>query len=123
MTLSEIKFQIECIWDRIDLDGSGYIDYTEWGVGTLDKIKTLSEEKLRSAFALFDLDGSGTISAQELKTVLGKLGGQKVQDLVWINMIKEVDRNGDGEINFEEFKGMMKYFIEQEKKQKEEEWQ
>ena len=49
---------------------------------------------------MFDLDGSGTISARELKTVLGTLGGEKVQDLVWTNMIREVDVNGDGEINF-----------------------
>ena len=58
------------------------------------------------AFELFDKDKSGSISANEVKQILGvgkKIGSEEV----WIDIIKEVDTNGDGEISFEEFEIMM----------------
>jgi hypothetical protein len=33
MTESEIELEVDMIWTKIDLDGSGEIDYTEWMVG------------------------------------------------------------------------------------------
>ena len=57
---------------------------------------------------MFDKDGNGTISADEIKSVLGKAVNQKILD----DMIKEVDVNGDGEISLIEFKEMMLKFIE-----------
>jgi len=62
--------QVEKIFERVDLDGSGYIDYSEWVVATIDKRKLLSPEKLKAAFVLFDRDGGGTISALEVKEML-----------------------------------------------------
>jgi calcium-dependent protein kinase len=56
--------------EKVDTDGSGYIDYSEWVVATINKHKLLSKEKLQAAFALFDKDGSGTISAEEVKEFL-----------------------------------------------------
>ena len=51
---------------------------------------------------MFDKDGSGSISATEVKEVLGL--GKNIDDGVWNQIVKEVDENGDGEISFEEFK-------------------
>ncbi len=59
------------IWNKIDMDGSGTIDYTEWAVGTINKANVLTKQKLKKAFDMFDLDGSGKINSLELKTVLG----------------------------------------------------
>ena len=51
-------------------------------------------------------DGSGSISASEVKALLG--GGKKfTNEKIWDDIIKEVDVNGDGEISFEEFRTMM----------------
>ena len=55
----------------IDTDGSGEIDYTEFLAATMEKSIYMKEEKLFMAFKMFDLDGSGKISADELKKVLG----------------------------------------------------
>jgi len=41
-------------------------------------------------------DGSGYISSEELKEMFS--GGQKIEDGVWNEMIKEVDENGDGQV-------------------------
>lgn len=60
------------------------------------------------AFKMLDLDKSGTISKFELKSVLGKHDDFKDKDdKYWDTMIKEVDTNGDGEIDYTEFCKMM----------------
>jgi len=63
--------EVDNIWMKIDLDGSGAIDYTEWSVGTINKTNVITKKKLKRAFEMFDLDSSGKISAAELRTVLG----------------------------------------------------
>jgi len=56
---------------------------------------------------MFDQDGNGKISAEELRNVLGGHNSDK-SDKIWQDMIKEVDENGDGEIDFDEFTHMMR---------------
>jgi calcium-binding protein CML len=67
------------------------------------------ESDMREAFNVFDENGDGYISAEELKAVLEKLGlveGESM-DRVQI-MICSVDQNHDGRVDFGEFKTMMK---------------
>ena len=58
------------------------------------------EEDLITAFKLFDRDGNGNISADELRHVMTNLGEKLTDDEV-DEMIREADLNGDGEINYE----------------------
>ena len=51
-------------------------------------------------------DGSGFISAQEIKEILS-FGKTLSEDAV-NEIVKQVDANGDGQISFEEFAAMMK---------------
>jgi Ca2+-binding EF-hand superfamily protein len=70
---------------------------------------TLSEqevEKLWEAFKVFDEDGSGAISAEELGQIMRSLG-QSPNDTELRDMIKEVDVDLSGSIDFEEFKALM----------------
>jgi calmodulin len=72
-------------------------------------MKGLSEEKIaefRCAFELFDKDRDGTITTTELGTVIEKLG-QKPSDTDLKEMIKEVDLDGNGSIDFNEFLVLM----------------
>lgn len=59
-------------------------------------------EAYRKAFSAFDADGSGTIDVKELKSTLQALG-QKVTDEEVFVMISQVDEDGSGEIEFQEF--------------------
>ena len=81
----------------------------EWIVATINKDKLLSGEKLKAAFNLFDKDGGGTISSDEIKEVL--CSGQKIDDKVWEEIINEVDGDGNGEIDYDEFVTMMQKLL------------
>lgn len=72
--------------------------------------RKLTEEDvadLKETFNLYDKDGGGTISTDELQGVLNKLGTQ-VTSSELKEMVAAVDENNDGEIDFDEFLGMMK---------------
>lgn len=64
-----------------------------------------------AAFRLFDKDGSGNISAEEIRQTLG--GGARTfgNEKMWTDIVKEVDTDGDGEISYTEFKDMMHKFL------------
>ena len=49
-------------------------------------------------FELFDVDHSGSISADELKKILGGKGVTDVDESEWERIIEEVDLDGDGVI-------------------------
>ena len=53
-----------------DTDGSGEIDYTEFLAATIDERVYLREDYLRTAFNMFDKDGSGFIDSSELGALL-----------------------------------------------------
>ena len=64
------------------------------------------DESLKS-FRLFDDDETGTISLKNLRRVAKELGEQMSEEELQ-EMIDEADRDGDGEINEEEFLRIMK---------------
>ncbi len=63
-------------------------------------------EKLWQAFSIFDTDNSGAISSAELGQVLHSLG-QSLNPTQLRDLIKEVDTDRSGSIEFEEFKTLM----------------
>ncbi len=69
----------------------------------------MREENLRIAFSMFDKDGSGKIDSKEVKELLGGDDFKDSIDMSQVDkIISEVDINGDGEIDFEEFLEMMR---------------
>ncbi|CAJ1370199.1 unnamed protein product [Effrenium voratum] len=108
--LKEIPPDLQQIMEDVDADGSGVIDYTEFLAATLDRRQYIQEDVCWSAFRVFDRNGDGKISQDELKMVLSN--DQAVEDTLGHGMImellKEVDGNGDGVIDFQEFMQMMR---------------
>ncbi|KAI0238216.1 Neo-calmodulin [Lamellibrachia satsuma] len=70
------------------------------------KVESLYATEFKEAFALFDKDGDGTITTRELGTVMRSLG-QNPTEAELQDMINEVDFDGNGTIDFDEFLTMM----------------
>ncbi|KAH7652276.1 EF-hand-containing protein [Dioscorea alata] len=69
----------------------------------------LSEEQIsefQEAFCLFDKDGDGCITLDELATVIKSLGQNPTEEELH-DMISEVDSDGNGTIEFSEFLHLM----------------
>ena len=91
----------------VDVNGDNEIDFQEFLVMmSMRSGERDTEAELREAFNLFDLDCSGTISREELTTLMKNLG-QALTDEEIDAMIDEVDLNRDGEISFDEFQTLM----------------
>lgn len=59
-----------------------------------------TEDSVRDAFRIFDKDGTGYVSASELRHVLTHLG-EKLSDEEVDEMIREADITGDGQVNYD----------------------
>ncbi|KRX01424.1 Protein kinase-like domain [Pseudocohnilembus persalinus] len=103
MTKSEAEAQANIIFETVDIDKSGQIDYHEFIVATMNQEKALTKDKIQQSFSLFDQDGDGQITVKELQKVLGKHIPKKQLEII----LQEVDTNGDGVISIEEFTELM----------------
>lgn len=92
--------EIKQTFDSLDTDKSGKLDYTEFLAAFLDDLYIKKEEYLMEAFQAMDKDGSGKISKEEIKAILGQEGikGKELED-----MISKADTNFDGSIDYNEF--------------------
>merc|ERR1711924_96895 len=93
---------LNALFRSLDADGTGKIKYTEWLAATM-KPQTLTTDKaVKKLFDFFDIEQTGKISKGELEQVLGK-------DASIVNkVLQKGDQTGDGCLNEEEFRALMK---------------
>ncbi|GMH10235.1 hypothetical protein Nepgr_012076 [Nepenthes gracilis] len=96
--------EIYDLMQAADVDNSGTIDYGEFVAATLHLNKIEKEDHLFVAFSYFDKDGSGYITADELQQACEEFG---IEDVRLEEMIREVDQDNDGRIDYNEFVAMM----------------
>lgn len=89
--------------EAADFDEDGVINFIDFK--ELHK-KGISEQEIRSAFRMYDLDADGKISAKDLQEVLHRLG-EKYSNLECVIMIANADCDGDGKVDVEDFMIMM----------------
>jgi calcium-dependent protein kinase len=95
------------MFQAVDTDNSGFIDFSEFIVAALREEELTSDEYLKNAFKMFDKDNSGLIHPHEIKKVLG-FAENAITPEMMESIMKQVDANGDGEISYEEFCDLMK---------------
>ena len=87
----------------IDDGGSGTGKYEEFLKMMTHKILNRDpKDEILKAFRLFDDDETGKISFKSLKRVVKEFG-ERMTDEELQEMIDEPDRDGDGDVNEEEF--------------------
>ncbi|KAK8532086.1 hypothetical protein V6N12_053535 [Hibiscus sabdariffa] len=107
----------------LDKDGDGCISMEELAVAiksldhdpTAEELRNMinevdtdaeGEEELKEAFRVFDRDQDGYISPYELRQGMINIG-ETLTDEELDQMIREVDLDGEGRVNYEEFLRMM----------------
>mmetsp|Transcript_31619 Transcript_31619/g.50483 ORF Transcript_31619/g.50483 Transcript_31619/m.50483 type:complete len:190 (-) Transcript_31619:573-1142(-) len=114
--------EISAMFEQVDTDGSGMIDFEEfldflkimetgsYKMGSGSKVENNYDlsisENWAYAFRIFDLDGDGFITPSELRQVLTNMG-ETLSEAEVCEMINEVDADGDGKLNMDEFVGVM----------------
>jgi calcium-dependent protein kinase len=105
----EMLPDLQDIMDGVDVNGSGLIDYTEFLAATMRRRQYLQEDACWCAFKVFDRNGDGKISPEELKQVLCDSNIKEAVHAPDLDQVMlEVDKNGDGSIDFEEFMTMLR---------------
>ncbi|KAK1400051.1 calmodulin-like protein 3 [Heracleum sosnowskyi] len=119
MSDKDVKEMVE----KVDANGDNLIDIDEFctlfesimSTSNVEEVDAADGEVeneggyLKEAFNVFDEDGDGVITVEELGMVLSSLGFKEGKLLESCKeMIRKVDVDGDGKINFDEFKTMMK---------------
>eukprot|EP00968_Pinguiococcus_pyrenoidosus_P007136 scaffold472_cov264-Pinguiococcus_pyrenoidosus.AAC.2 len=84
----------------IDLDGNNCLDYNEFLAATMERNLIMRDENIRAAFRAFDKEGRGHLTIQDLVEIFGS-------EQHAVEVLGEIDDNGDGVISFDEFKTMM----------------
>lgn len=102
LSLAEAETAVEIL----DTDGDGLLGFDDFvkfveGGDEEEKVKDLKE-----AFQMYEMDGCGCITPKSLKRMLSRLGQSTTTDQCQ-KMIAHFDLNGDGVLNFDEFKIMM----------------
>merc|ERR1711908_245854 len=106
--------EIREAFSLFDSDASGQIDVRELkaamrALGFEVKNEELKKmvEDIEKVFKLFDDDNTNKISFRNLARVAEELG-ENIDDEELQDMINQADRDGDGEINIDEFYRIMK---------------
>ena len=113
----ELRKQVDIIFNNIDSDHNGYLEYEEFVRAAIDKDHFLSVNFLQFAFNYFDKDHDGEITLEEVKNKFflndKNKNSAKAQEQLQ-KSFNEIDINGDGKLSFEEFGKMMENIIKRE---------
>jgi Ca2+-binding EF-hand superfamily protein len=96
--------------ETTDEDGSGLLEFGEFcqlaAKFLVEEDEEALKKELKEAFRIYDKEGNGYISTDTLKEILKELDS-KLTDEDLDNIIEEVDEDGSGTLDFDEFMEMM----------------
>jgi calcium-dependent protein kinase len=102
--ISMTESEAHSIMNRVDFGMDGQMDYSEFLNATVDGF---NDDLLKFIFSYFDLEKKGFITQNSLDTIFKREAKQFSKKEIK-KMIKEVDLDKDGKINYEEFRTLMK---------------
>ncbi|XP_063223168.1 troponin C, isoallergen Bla g 6.0301 [Bacillus rossius redtenbacheri] len=101
---------LEELIDEVDADKSGRLEFEEFitlaAKFIVEEDAEAMEKELREAFRLYDKEGNGYIPTTCLREILRELDDQLTEQELDM-MIEEIDSDGSGTVDFDEFMEMM----------------
>jgi Ca2+-binding EF-hand superfamily protein len=105
--------EAEALFRGLDAHGTDEIRYSEFLAAAMEDRMRMHQDVLTATFDRIDVDGTGQITASNLRALLGdNFEGSDVEEL-----IREADQTGDGRISRPEF---LKYISSHEEEPEEE---
>ena len=95
------KDNIDVIFNSMDVDKNGLVNYTEFISALIDYEKFVQKEQLLECFKSYDADSSGKINFKEFCEMIKPQSDKEKKDLE--DLYKQFDADGDGEIDLKEF--------------------
>lgn len=105
------KRELAQIFSGVDMDSSGFIDYTEFIAACIDQKLESKEGACWSAFQVFDQDGDGVVTFEELQKVLESASlqenlSEETMQQLWQKLTSNQDPAvavASGTVDFEHF--------------------
>ncbi|XP_046400252.1 troponin C, isoallergen Bla g 6.0301 [Ischnura elegans] len=101
---------LEELIEEVDADKSGRLEFEEFvtlaAKFIVEEDAEALEKELREAFRLYDKEGNGYIPTSCLREILRELDDQLTEQELDM-MIEEIDSDGSGTVDFDEFMEMM----------------
>ena len=101
---------VERLFSIFDSDHTGLIDVKEFIIGMSNFGGEARDNKIKFAFSVYDLDGSGFIDSSEMRKIIGATNmstdKQVERKVEWL--MRQCDTDGDGNISFDEFTQLSK---------------
>ena len=102
----EVDEMADIIFQRLDGDNNGYIEYEEFLRACVDKTKLMTKENLKYAFKFLDHDNTKTLNVKNIIDAFITKPNKEIETIFMITL-KEVDKDGKGIIKFNEFCELM----------------
>lgn len=101
----------EEIFYSVDIDKSTFINYNEFVAAAMGRRISIEEDQLMLAFDTLDVHKTGKLDAKGIKAALGdSMNDQDVEQ-----MMKEIDYDNNGELDYIEFAKFWKGFVVSQK--------
>lgn len=98
---------LEQMEDTIDEEGTGYISILDFVKLVQAKMQAdIDERELKEIFRVLDKEKKGEVNVNEIRWILKSLGDDMTEEDI-DDMILDVDTDGSGWVDYEEFKKLM----------------
>ncbi|XP_071445997.1 troponin C-like isoform X1 [Hetaerina americana] len=101
--------ELEALLEEEDKEGVGKLNFDGFcrvAIHFLEEDNEVMQKELKEAFRLYDKEGNGYIPTSSLREILAALDDQLTPDQL-DEMIAEIDTDGSGTVDFDEFMEMM----------------
>ena len=102
----DVDEMADIIFQRLDGDNNGYIEYEEFLRACVDKTKLMTRDNLKFAFKFLDKDNTKTLNVNKILRAFVTKPNKEIE-AIFMMTLNEVDKDGDGIIRFNEFCELM----------------